>query len=154
MTGQDFHCLLLRLKSRSARGTFALQLLWEIAQTLVTHASLVYVLDVPRLYECVYKISSLANIELKILQCLWLACGLLIQCIPIRFSWVISFQFSFYEIRIGKQRGIKFVILVELSDTGGPFSITVTIEYLFALQLWCCGLSVRSQWGGGKKHYC
>ena len=67
MTGQDFHCLLLRLKSRSARGTFALQLLWEIAQILVTHASLVYVLDVPRLYECVYKISSLANIELKIL---------------------------------------------------------------------------------------
>ena len=30
--------------------------------------------------------------------------------------------------------GIKFVILVEDSDTGGPSSITLRMEYLFALK--------------------
>ena len=43
--------------------------------------------------------------------------------------------------------GTKFVILDEDSDNGGPSSITLTMEYLFALKFWCCKLSVGNQWG-------
>ena len=50
-------------------------------------------------------------------------------------------QNLFYE-SIG---GIKFVILVENFDTGGPSLITVRKEYLFAFQFLCWEVSVGNQ---------
>ena len=47
----------------------------------------------------------------------------------------------------------NFVVLVENSDTGGPSSTTVRIEYLFAFQIWCCKLCVENRWVGGRKHF-
>ena len=41
---------------------------------------------------------------------------------------------------------------VEDSDTGGPSSITVRMEYLLAFQYWYCELCVENRWGGGRKH--
>ena len=38
----------------------------------------------------------------------------------------------------------------EDSDTGGPSSITVRMEYLRAFQYWYCELCVENQWG--RKH--
>ena len=49
---------------------------------------------------------------------------------------------------LGSSGGIKFVILVEDSETRGPSLITLTMEYLFVLQIWCCELNVGSQWRG------
>ena len=46
----------------------------------------------------------------------------------------------------------SFVVLVENSDTGGPSSTTVRIEYLFAFQIWYCKLCVEDQWVEGRKH--
>ena len=46
----------------------------------------------------------------------------------------VQFSIPIYKICVGKQWGIKFVILVEDSETGGPNLITVKIEHLFALQ--------------------
>ena len=48
--------------------------------------------------------------------------------------------------------GIKFWDLVEDSNAGGPSSITIRMEYLFAFQFWYCELCVENQWGGGRKH--
>ena len=45
---------------------------------------------------------------------------------------MVSFSFSFYKICFRKQWGIKYVILLQDSDIGGPSSITVRMEYLFA----------------------
>ena len=36
---------------------------------------------------------------------------------------------------------------VEDSETGGPSSITVSMEYLCAFQYWYCELCVEDQWG-------
>ena len=64
---------------------------------------------------------------------------------PCATSWVRELSPSlFYE----GGGGIKFVILVEDSDTGGPSSITLRMEYLFALKFWCCELSLGNQWRG------
>ena len=53
------------------------------------------------------------------------------QKFPCATSWVRELSPSlFYE----GGGGIKFVILVEDSDTGGPSSITLRMEYLFALK--------------------
>ena len=54
--------------------------------------------------------------------------------LPVRFPWVVNFRFPYYEIYVGNSGGIRFVILVEDFNTGGPSSITVRKEYLFALQ--------------------
>ena len=48
---------------------------------------------------------------------------------------------------------LDFKILVEDSDTGGPGSVTVRMEYLFAFQFWYCELCVENRWGGRRKHY-
>ena len=37
--------------------------------------------------------------------------------------------------------------------TGGPSSITVRMEYLFAFQIWYCELCLENIWGGGGKHW-
>ena len=48
--------------------------------------------------------------------------------------------------------GIKRWDPAEGSNTDGPSSVTVRIEWLFALQLLCCEICVENQWGGGRKH--
>ena len=50
---------------------------------------------------------------------------------PVRFLCVISFRFPFYKIGGRKQWDLKYVILVEDSNTDGPSSIRVRMEYLF-----------------------
>ena len=47
----------------------------------------------------------------------------------------------------------NFEILVEDSDTGSPSSITVSMNYLFAFQFWCCELYMKDWWEGERKHY-
>ena len=47
----------------------------------------------------------------------------------------------------------RFVILVEDSDTGGPSSITVRMEFLFVFQFLYCELCLENRLGGGRKHY-
>ena len=50
----------------------------------------------------------------------------------VRFPFVVSFRFPLYKICVRKWWDTKYVILDEDSNTGGPSSITVTMEYLFA----------------------
>ena len=45
---------------------------------------------------------------------------------------MIIFHFPFYKICVRKQWDIKYEILLEDSDIGGPGSFTVRMEYLFA----------------------
>ena len=61
--------------------------------------------------------------------------------------WLVS-NSRFTKFLLGSSRVIKFVILLEDSDTGGPSSVIVRMEYLFALQFWCCEISVGNQWEG------
>ena len=42
----------------------------------------------------------------------------------------------------------NFEILVKDSNTGGPSSFTVRMEYLFAFQFWKCKFFVKNRWGG------
>ena len=51
---------------------------------------------------------------------------------PFRIPFVFSFHFPFFKICVRKQWAIKYVILVEDSNTGSSISITVRMEYLFA----------------------
>ena len=44
------------------------------------------------------------------------------------------FGFRFTKFVLRSSGGTKFVILVEDSDNGGSSSITLTMEYLFALK--------------------
>ena len=55
------------------------------------------------------------------------------------------FNSSFTKFVLGSSGGIKFVILVEDSETGDPRLITVRMKYLFALQFSCCELSVGNK---------
>ena len=48
--------------------------------------------------------------------------------------------------------GIKFWDPVEDSDTGGPRSVTVRMEHVFAFQYWYSELCVENRWGAGRKH--
>ena len=66
--------------------------------------------------------------------------------------WIANLWFPFYEICTQNQRGIKFWDTVENSDTGGPSSITVNMEYLLAFQYWYCELCVQNRWEWGRKH--
>ena len=66
--------------------------------------------------------------------------------------WVDNFRFSFYEIRVQNQWGIKFWNTGEDFDTLGPSLITARMEYLLAFQYLYCELCVENQWGRGKKH--
>ena len=54
--------------------------------------------------------------------------------------------------------GIKSVILVERFNTGGPNSTAVRMEYLFALQFWCCelycGKPMRGETGSTIVNFC
>ena len=45
---------------------------------------------------------------------------------------MVSFCFPFYKICVRKQWGIKYVVLLDDSDFGGPSSVSVRMEYLFA----------------------
>ena len=47
---------------------------------------------------------------------------------------------------------IKFWDQVEESNTGGPSTITVRMEYLLAFQYWYCELCMKNRWRGGRKH--
>ena len=44
------------------------------------------------------------------------------------------FNYCFTKVVLGRRGGIKLVIVVEDSNTVGPSSITIMMEYLFALQ--------------------
>lgn len=66
----------------------------------------------------------------------------------IRFLWAGSFQFSFYEICFRNCGDVKFwEMLVEDSDTGGPSSIMVRMEYLLDFQFWLCYVCAKNRWG-------
>ena len=79
-------------------------------------------------------------------------CAFPVKGTPVQTLWVASFGFPLYEICVqNKNRGIKFEILVEDSDTGSPSSITVRIECLFACQFWNCELCMKNQLKGDSK---
>ena len=63
-----------------------------------------------------------------------------------------GFNSHFTKFVLGSNGGLKFGILVKDFDTGGPSSITVRKEYLFAFQFWFMEfmeLSVgNNQWRG------
>ena len=67
-----------------------------------------------------------------------------------------NFPFPFWKISVQKQLGAwSFGILVEDSDTGGPRSVDVRMECLFAYQFWYWELilDIENLWGGGRKHF-
>ena len=65
-----------------------------------------------------------------------------------------NFRFPFWKISFQKQLGAwSFGILVEDSDTGGPRSVDVRMECLFAYQFWYWELCIENLWGGGRKHF-
>ena len=66
--------------------------------------------------------------------------------------WVANFRFPFYEVCAQNQWTIKFWDPVDNSDTGGPSSMTVRMEYSRAFQYWYCALCVENRWGRGRKH--
>ena len=61
------------------------------------------------------------------------------------------FDFPFMKLVLQSLGPWTFVILVEDFDTGGPSSVTVRIEYLFAFQSWYCDFCVENRRWGGRK---
>ena len=103
---------------------------------------------IPRLYGWVYKSSRLTPLVVEH-SVVVNECGFPIKTIPDWILWVGNARLPFV-FRISG--GIKFWDPVEDSDTGGPSSITVRMNHLFAFQFWFCELCVENQWGGGRKH--
>ena len=63
---------------------------------------------------------------------------------------VFNFRFMKFVFRIGE--GMKIWDQVADSDTGGPSSIIVRMECLFAFQFWYCELFVEKQLRGDRRH--
>ena len=97
-------------------------------------------------FKIYWKILRLTNLTAEVVQCFWVQVTNqdYPRSVPVGGQFPIpGLQNLFYE-SIG---GIKFVILVENFDTGGPSLITVRKEYLFAVQFLFWEVSVGNQWG-------
>ena len=64
--------------------------------------------------------------------------------------WVANFRFPFSEICVQNQWCINCLDSVENSNTGGPSSITVRMEYFRAFQYGYCKLFLEKRWD--RKH--
>ena len=103
---------------------------------------------IPTLHEWVYKTLRLSPLmaEHSDYDCLFP-----IKTIP---DWNLSvaiFNFYFMKFVFQISGGIKIWDPIEDSNIGGPSSITIRMEQLFAFQFWYCELWVENQWGGDKK---
>ena len=72
-----------------------------------------------------------------------------LKALPIMGSqFSISVLLNLCSESVGAQ---NFEILAEDSNTGGPSSFTVLMEYLFPFQFWYCKLCVENRWGARGK---
>ena len=99
---------------------------------------------ISRLYEWVYKTLWLSPLVLEHSVVVMSA-----RLNPMRSQFSISILWNLCSESVG---GIKFWDPVEDSDTGGPISIPVMMEYVFAFQYWHCKLCSKNRWGGSREH--